>query len=371
MVLTGNATVSLVQAAGITLGVPAFNATTNTMTQPVVFAKGGYPEVQNLLVLRFTGTRALPDSPAATNGTGFRNLRVFRPGYGPSPSASTKSQLFTDNWAALLSIFSRLRWMGATGTNGYDWKCAPPNAVSCTVSTWEQRHTPNLAFYNEPDMPSNAVPFEHVLLAANELESDVWINVPATASSPSICRSDADGDHTKCIDEDPTTTFEYQLALLFRDGNNFTNNVGLKPHLKIYVEHSNEVWNFGFKQHGFNEAFAEWEVLNMTNRKPVSNLDRPVPNHPDIEQRQSCTNTSTIVRPGKPGQKDSVSVVGAACWAKRRHARRVYVHFGLDHGQLSVRSALRLVVHGLGSAPRRPWAGQCALLEDRLLSCAD
>jgi hypothetical protein len=168
------------------------------------------------------------------------------------------------------------------------------------------------------------VPFEHVLLAANELESDVWINIPATASSPSICRSDADGDHTKCIDEDPKSTFEYQLALLFRDGNNFTNNVGLKKNLKVYLEHSNEVWNYGFKQHGFNQAFAEWEVLNMTDKKPTSNLDKPVLGHPDIEQRQSCTNTSTVVRKGKPGQKDSVSVVGSACWAKRRHARRGY-----------------------------------------------
>ena len=55
--LTGNATVSLVQAIGITLGKPAYNPATNTMTQPVVFAKGGYPEVQNLLVLKFEGTR--------------------------------------------------------------------------------------------------------------------------------------------------------------------------------------------------------------------------------------------------------------------------------------------------------------------------
>jgi len=326
LVLTGKATVSLINAVGITLGKPAYDATTNTMTQPIVFAKGGYPKVQNLLVLKFNETRAVPDSPAAANGTGFRNLRVFRPGYGPpSPSGSTKSpQLFTDNWAALMSIFSRVRWMGATGTNSYNWKCAPPNAVSCTVSTWEQRHTPNLAFYDEPNMPVNSVPFEHVLLAANELESDVWINVPATASSPSICRSDADGDHTKCINEDPKSTFEYQLALLFRDGNNFTNNVGLKPHLKIYVEHSNEVWNYGFKQHGFNQAFAEWEVLNKTYKRPTTNLDKPVPGHPDIERRQSCTNTTTVVRPGKIGQKDSASVVGSACWAKRRHARRIY-----------------------------------------------
>ena len=126
----------------------------------------------------------------------------------------------------------------------------------------------------------------------------------------------------KGIAEDPKSTFEYQLALLFRDGNNFTNNVGLNPKLKIYIEHSNEVWNFGFKQHVMNEAFAEWEVLNASTRitspgtkKPASNLDKLVPNRPDIEGRQSCSNTSTVVRPGKPGQKDSVSVVGAACWA--------------------------------------------------------
>ena len=36
--------------------------------------------------------------------------------------------------------------------------------------------------------------------------------------------------------------------------------------LKLYVEHSNEVWNFGFKQFSINTAMAEWEVLNGTKR---------------------------------------------------------------------------------------------------------
>ena len=303
LVLEGNATVSLVQPTGITLGTPRYEPSNNTLTQIITFAKGGYPAVQNLLILRFTDTRALPSSPPAPNGTGFRNLRVYRPGYGPNSGKS--DQLFTDRWAALMSIFSRVRWMGATGTNGYNWRCAPPNAAACSVVQWHERHIPDMAFYNEPNLPAGAFPFEHVVLAANELNSDVWINVPLQASSPTVCRSDPDGDHTKCIDDSPESTFEYQLALLLRDGNNFTGNVGLKPHLKIYVEHGNEVWNYGFRATAMNQNFADWEVLNSSKR---TNLDKQVRGRPDIEQRQHCTNHTA----------------GSACWAKRLHARRVY-----------------------------------------------
>jgi hypothetical protein len=160
---------------------------------------------------------------------------------------------------------------------------------------------------------------------------DVWINVPLQASSPTVCRTASAGDHTDCIKDDPTSTYEYQLALLFRDGNNFTNNVGLKPHLKIYVEHSNEVWNFGFKQEAMNINFAEWEVLNAsafpgsipTGKK--SNLNALVPDRPDIEERQSCTNTTLVFPPDKPGKPPSKPErPGTMCWGRRRHARRVY-----------------------------------------------
>eukprot|EP00040_Diaphanoeca_grandis_P028097 m.161388 g.161388 ORF g.161388 m.161388 type:complete len:769 (+) comp31231_c0_seq3:377-2683(+) len=340
LTLVGNATVSLVNAFGITLGTPTYDEDSNTLTQPIVFAKGAYPKVQNLLVLSFTNTRASASSPQALNGTGFRDLRVYRPGYGPSSGKST--QVFTDSWASLLSIFSRVRWMGAAGTNSYNWRCAPPNAAACSVVQWNERNTPNLAFFDEPNLPTNPISWEYVLLAANELDSDVWINVPLTASSPSVCRSDPLGDHTKCIKEDPTTTYEYQLAVLFRDGNNFTGNVGLKPHLKIYVEHGNEVWNFGFKTHSMNEAFAEWEVLNTSS----SNLDKPVPGHPDIEQRQQCTNRSSVSKPG-----GNPSPVGASCWGRRRHARRVYEiaqTFETVFGKGSLNSRVRMVYASWG-----------------------
>ena len=42
LVLTGSATVELVDPVGITLGKPSYEESTNTLTQPIVFAKGGY-----------------------------------------------------------------------------------------------------------------------------------------------------------------------------------------------------------------------------------------------------------------------------------------------------------------------------------------
>ncbi len=241
--ISGNATVSLVESKGITLGKPKYDEARNRMTQPITFAKGGYPEVQNLLVLRFTNTRANPTSPTRINGSGFTNMSLWRPGYGPTFG---KSQLFTDEFKSLISIFSRTRWMRATGTCDYDWRCGPPNAAACSVIGWEERSRPGLAFYPVGDhtLPPQATPFEHLVLAANELNSDLWINVPLTASSPNICRvspsATASNNHTKCIKEDETQTFEYQLALLMRDGNHATGGVGLKKGLKLYVEHSNE-----------------------------------------------------------------------------------------------------------------------------------
>jgi hypothetical protein len=108
-----------------------------------------------------------------------------------------------------------------------------------------------------------------------------------------------------------------------------------KPHLKIYVEHSNEVWNFGFKQEAMNINFAEWEVLNATTHPgsiPAgkSNLNVAVPNRPDIEERQSCTNMSLITPPDRPGKPPGKPTrPGVMCWGRRRHARRVYLLRGI------------------------------------------
>lgn len=184
---------------------------------------------------------------SATTGSGFRDLQVLMPGYSAGAKAT---QLFSDNWAAAMAPFDHHRWMGNTGTNSYTWQCGGANAAGCSVIRWEDRALPSYAFLDHSFCKGClGTPWEHVLLAANELGKDVWINVPVTASAPTVCRTNAAGDPNGCLDSgNPTHTYEYQLALLFKNGNNFTGNVGLKPELNIYIEHSNEVWNFGFKQ---------------------------------------------------------------------------------------------------------------------------
>ncbi len=78
------------------------------------------------------------------------------------------------------------------------------------------------------------------------------------------------------------------------------------------------VWNSGFRQEDMNTGFAEWEVLNGSlSGLPKSNLDAPVPGAlgADIERRQYCMNHSADSR-GR--------ALGSGCWARRRHARRIY-----------------------------------------------
>jgi len=191
LVLRGHAAVvTLADPAikGITLGVASYEPASNRMMLPVTIAKGKYPAVVNLLVLNFTGTRA---NASAANNTGFTDLQLLMPGSGnrgtslaaaemlaTSTSPAPAAQLFSDNWAALLKPFDHTRWMGATGTNSYSWLCGGANAAGCSVITWGDRNLPSYAFTDERLCAGcHGVPWEHVLLAANELGQDVWINV--------------------------------------------------------------------------------------------------------------------------------------------------------------------------------------------------
>jgi hypothetical protein len=263
--LSGQANVSLSATSGSGMSLlpdVVYDAATNTQSQSLVVEDGGYPAVQNLLVLNFSATRLNASAP---EGSGFRNLQVLKPGFGASsytaPSSASSSAaaaaawasystlanassaaasppsqspplmpLFTPNWARAHKMFDHLRWMGSTGTNNYGWRCGGDNPAGCSVVRWEDRSLPSYAFV-DPNFCAgcHGTPWEHVVLAANELNTDVWINVPLTASAPTVCRTAAGGDPRECLDTDPTATYEYQLAKLFRDGNEYTGNAGLNP----------------------------------------------------------------------------------------------------------------------------------------------
>jgi hypothetical protein len=78
----------------------------------------------------------------------------------------------------------------------------------------------------------NALPWEVIVAVANEANADLWLNVPHAASD----------DYVR------------QLAAFVKGT--------LKPELNLYVEYSNEVWNWSFPQSWWNDARGKALGLN-------------------------------------------------------------------------------------------------------------
>lgn len=156
-----------------------------------------YPEGGAQLMLAFTGTQG-----------GVRNLKVMRPGTGTT-------DVFTAPFLSHLARFENLRFMDWASTNG-----------NLTVH-WADRRSPSSPSY----AGSSGVPWEVCIDLCNRTQKDAWINVPV----------EADDDYV------------HQLAALIHNR--------LSPKLHVYVEYSNEVWNWGFQQAGWNLAQAKAEVV--------------------------------------------------------------------------------------------------------------
>ena len=141
-----------------------------------------------------------------TNG-GVRNLHILRPG--------ESEQEFTKAFVDHVRRFGTLRFMDWGATNGN------------RQEKWTHR--------NLPDSPSYAgekgVPYEVMLDLANLTKADAWI----------------------CVPEHADTDYIRNLAQLCKKR--------LDPKLKLYLENSNEVWNWGFEQAQDNLQKAKAEGL--------------------------------------------------------------------------------------------------------------
>lgn len=151
---------------------------------------------QGILWLQFRGT-----------GGKVRDISMRRPGYGPA-------ERFSREFLQAIAPFSVLRTMDLTSTNGNP------------VAKWSQRATLASAQWGD----DRGVPWEVVVDLANLAGKDLWINVPAQA----------DDDYVRQL-----------AALLART---------LSPTLKVYVEYSNELWNYGFSQTRWNREQAITEA---------------------------------------------------------------------------------------------------------------
>ncbi len=198
----------------------AYDSASNRTTFDLVVPAPG-PQ-HGLVILGFRDTRRNPgDEP----GTGVSEFRLTRPGYPPDTR-----EVFTREYRRCLAgaAFSAIRFMGVRETNGnVEWDKDGPR-----MQSWSGRKLVADAsvMRMEALRKRDGWPWELVIQLCNDSGIDPWINIPVAA----------DDDYIR------------QLAVLLKRE--------LKDDRAIYIEYSNEIWNFGFIQHAWNKAQAAREV---------------------------------------------------------------------------------------------------------------
>ena len=215
----GHATLA-VSGGTVSIKNQSHDTTTNLTTFEMDMSKPG-PGL-GLVIIEFKDTRRLPKDAL---GTGIANFRLFRPGY-----TAKSREVFTREYLSCLksAAFSTIRFMGVTDTNGnVQW-----GKDHTSIQHWNNRKLPEDASVDtmEPLNKKDGWPWEYTIQLCNEANMDLWINIPVS------------------VDDD----YIRELANLIKST--------LKPQLHIYLEHSNEVWNFGFIQYAWNKVRAKEEV---------------------------------------------------------------------------------------------------------------
>ncbi|MFN3848929.1 MAG: PKD domain-containing protein [Spirosomataceae bacterium] len=133
-------------------------------------------------------------------GNHIRNIRILREGDELTYLAQPFYQPFLDK----LQNFHAVRFNEWSNTNTGNF----------LPVSWADRSRPN--YFTQSSV--GGVSYEYEIMLCNAIQRDAWVHIPHTASDEYI----------------------EQMAILFRDK--------LNPSLKVYVEYSNEVWNWMFAQ---------------------------------------------------------------------------------------------------------------------------
>ncbi len=129
----------------------------------------------------------------------IRNIRII-----PEPylAAYEQGEIFNPQWLPVIDDFQALRfmdWMQTNHSKQRQWK----DRAQVGDRTWQSE---------------KGVPVEIMLQLANKLKADPWFNIPHLADA----------------------NYMAAFAKLVK--------ATLDPSLTLYIEHSNEVWNWGFEQ---------------------------------------------------------------------------------------------------------------------------
>ncbi len=208
-----------------------YDTSTNTTTADVVVHPNHW-----LLSIGFTQTKR---QAGDTAGNGVTNIHLIRPGY-----AANTTQVFTTPFINTLQQIHPATYRSFdTGINSYNiW-----NGTTMVTVKWADRSLPSDAYWplpgkNTGDKRGLGVPWEYFIQLCNRIHADPWISLPVGA------------------DDDYIT----QLAKLLKNGDQWT--APLDPKLHVYVEYSNEVWNWSFSQSIYNQNIAKQEGISNEQR---------------------------------------------------------------------------------------------------------
>ena len=223
-----------IDAAGWVRSLPRAAGSVGTMILTDLPAAAA-PSLEGRYVLRFDGAGVVEPAGRATNirygrgevrfdytpGPGSVEIRIQRTNTSnPVRNISEVredrlalwegGELFNPDWTARMEPFDTLRFMDWMETN------------NSTQQSWENR--PQVG---DASWAHYGVPLEVVLALANAQGKNIWVNMPHLADD----------------------AYVRAFAMAVR--------AGLDPALRVYVEYSNEVWNFQFAQTRWADAQAQ------------------------------------------------------------------------------------------------------------------
>ncbi len=198
---------------GVRLEDVAYDAAANKTTAKIIVADG---TTGNMCFIRFKGT----------NG-GVKDVKLMRPLYNGATESYPEDRIFTDQFLEAIAPFKTLRFMDWLSTNHND------------DSLWSHRTLWSHATQKPPEVEradygwqGRGGSWESVVKLCNLAGKDAWV----------------------CIPHKVTDDYIRKVALLFKYGSD-----GVEPYtspqanpvheplhdsLKLYIEYSNEIWNF-------------------------------------------------------------------------------------------------------------------------------
>lgn len=235
---TGQATIADAKLNGptdtetyFTISGQTYNATTHVTTADLTVLQ---PTTQLPTInINFTNTRRFDGTTLLGTNTGITNVRLWRPGYNVAvnaPIGSSSTPLFATEYKTQFTNAQVVRLMEWNDTN------------TNPTGAWDQRTRPGHATWQRLDRIVNdhggdlGVPYEIMVRLCNELNADLYINVPILADFG-----------------DANQTYAKNLAKLIRYGSDGVNPYSttqaspvwapLNSNLKVYIEYGNETWN--------------------------------------------------------------------------------------------------------------------------------